>query len=170
MSSSNTQICQDPSRDVKYSIQNPHFPYNMIVDVNAFEFATILCRTISKKMLIHIIDSSKYSDEQINKFKQLFLNDIFFRDCYSNEQELARVLSRHDELEVMRDPEKYTQSSRNYIRLYVGCENTLHETQLIINRTILLENDVYVEFYVCTNCQIYWRFKTFEERIVNMTT
>ena len=112
-------------------------------------------------MSIHIIDSSKYSDEQINKFKQLFLNDIFFRDCYSNQQELARVLSRHDELEVMRDPEKYVQSSRNYTRLYVGSENTLHETQLIINRTIL-ENDVYVEFYVCTNCLIYWRFKTFE--------
>lgn len=148
-------------QDVKYSIQSASFPYN-IVEVNALDFVTILCQTISRNMSIHVINSSKYSDDQIDKFKQLFLNDVFFRDLYSNQQELARVLSRHGEREVIRDPETYVFSSRHYIRLYVAGENTPHETQLIINRTILLEDNVYIEFYVCTDCVIFWRFKTFE--------
>lgn len=146
---------------MKYSIQSASFPYN-IVHVNALEFATILCQTISRNMSIHVMDSSKYSDEQIDKFKQLFLSDVFFRDRYSNEQELARVLTQHGEREVMRAPEKYVKSSRNYIRLYIAGENSPRETQLIINRTILLEDEVYVEFYVCTDCVIYWRFKAYE--------
>ena len=151
----------EQSSDVMYSIQSSSFPYR-VVEVNAVDFVTILCQTIARKMSEHVMDSSKYSDAQIEQFKRSLRMDVFFRDRYANLQELVRVLRRDGHREIIREPETYVRSLRPYIRLHLAGEHESVEKQLIVKETILLDDDTYVEYYICTDCVVYWRSVTFD--------
>ncbi|NBU11635.1 MAG: hypothetical protein EBS84_21990 [Proteobacteria bacterium] len=152
----------EQSTDVMYSIQSASYPY-AVVRINAVDFVQMLCRKIEQDMSVRVLDSSKYSYAQLYEFKQLLLLDVFFRDQYANLQELVRVLSRSGEREVTREPEMYFRSSRPYIRLHLKGEHESVEKQLVLKQTILLEDDVTVEYYVCTDSVVYWRAKSFDD-------